>query len=292
MTVLKIKNLTSEPVYISDLGIYIPADETLDASDLFASNRTAPAMSRDIVNMLNEGTIVINDGNVDLDTSNGLAYLNTYSTATHPLFQNDILDDVHIGTLPETSVSQVETALVTIDKPANIKEVFQIGNDGSLAIENANVFPPITEEIGRIFWNTEKQEIFITNDGEWNRLAISRDEMAAIYEFGRNTTLYSGSYLATSWGTSNSSPVILPHDATLTFFCARSSLSYSYTCQIRKLVNDTWTTIASLSAGYNVKSISGDFNIDLVAEDKLSCYISSGRMGNPHCYIEVVWRNT
>lgn len=284
---LIIQNLTSSPITIDDLGIYIPADGAIEATMLFAENRAMPFESVHLTNRINANELAINDGSMLLNASDSLKYLAVYMVASH-----DVLSQ-HNGNMLENNISP-DGVLARTNLPAIITEPWRFNNGGRLAIENGNTLPAGFVADGRLFWDLNDKKLFAGAGNVWNNTLVtqnSRYNAPVIYEYGAQNTLRSGAYLSTAWAVSTSTPVIVPLNGTLRAICAHSSANNAYTCSIRKLVGTTWTTIASVSAATSARvALNNGLSINFDAGDKLACQVSSGRMTNAHCYIEVVWR--
>lgn len=284
---LIIQNLTSSPLPIDDLGIYIPANGMVDITFLFANNRAMPFESAILRDFIGAGSLALNNGITTLGTIESLQYLEMYMVAEHSII------NTHAGDLLESSISP-DGIIARTNFPSTIMAPWQLGVGGSLAIEAGDALPAEDIVAGRVFWDAGDKKLYAGAGNVWNNILVtqnSRYNAPVIYEYGQSGTLNSGAYLSTAWAKSNITPVIVPLNGTLKSICATSTSTRSYTCAIRRLVGSTWTTIASVNAAtaqYNAYNNNLAVNFD--AGDKLACYVSAGRMDNPHCYIEVTWR--
>ena len=92
------KNTTASSITIEDLGIDIPLSSQLTLSDLF--DFADIANSSKLRAFVTNGTIVINNGTIDLSVANGLKHI-YYQTN-----YEDLLDDSTINTTSSLSTVQ------------------------------------------------------------------------------------------------------------------------------------------------------------------------------------------
>ena len=72
MTII-VKNLTTQSLMISDLGIEIPIDAQIDLSELFSIFEIMT--SKKLKNYVKDGILIINNGIEDLDINEGVDYI-------------------------------------------------------------------------------------------------------------------------------------------------------------------------------------------------------------------------
>jgi hypothetical protein len=285
---LILKNTTGSPISINDLGVYVPSNNQINVTQLFASNRSEPIQSIDLANQILAGNVVVNNGTSDLSAADAAKYLSYYMVAGHTITG-------HSGNMSESMIS-VDGILARTNSPASITGAWQIGSGGKLILDNGNTLPSGSIETARAFWKTDTKSMHMGSGGVWNDVLVTQNtryNAPVVYEFGYSSQISSGSYLRTAWSVSTSTPVIVPLNGTLKAMCASSSTSNSYTCAIKRYDGSNWSTspiIASVTSASGGYVSNNTLSVNFSAQDRLACLVSAGRMGSPHCYIEVIWR--
>jgi hypothetical protein len=282
---LLLRNVTVSDIYLSDIGISVAAGSSVDVTSTF---ELAPQMllKSSLLSRIQAQEIVLNDGVSDIDYLQAEAYLQWYAVPTH-----FVESAAHLSDMQDSQVSP-DDILARLQGNHNITGQWYFPN--GLIMEYGDTLPTQGILNGRLYWLTTTRRLHVGKDGVWIdlvRAVVALYGASIVYEFAYNNTLYSGSYLRTSWAASNIAPVIAPRAGSLRSLVTHSTSSRSYTAAVRFYRSGSWQTFFDLdvsSGGYI--GIVDNIDVDFNAGERIAIQVSSGRMSYPHAYLEVIWR--
>jgi len=295
---LIIRNLTAVNHFVNDLGIYIPAFATKDFTELFRSNRYLPAVSQDLIQKVNSDVLVVNDGSVDIAKADLPVWLERFTVADH-----DIVVD-HDGYFPESRISD-DNIFLRVNGNETITAPWTIGAGGSLSVEYGDGPPTGQATSGRVYWDKLNGALYVGDSSVWRNVSVTTSSFfgaPVMYEFGRNDYLKKG-YMNTQWAISTSAPVVVPRKGTIKSLCIDAGLYRgtitSYQVNIHRYTGSNWVDFSPVvsitktgGVGYAIKN---NINVDFNDDERIACYVEAfgsndQMLKNPHCYMEVVWR--
>lgn len=281
---LILKNTTAQDIDLSDIGVFVPANDEINVTELFEDNPFCISSSVDLFAASQSGNIVINDGNADILVGEVADFLEAYSLPLHDM------DGVkHIDDLQDTDVSN-DGIIARLAENQSITGQWKAPN--GLVVAYGTSLPTGNIADGRIFWNLTNKKMYFGKNGQWVDIVTAVVNLygsAVVFEFGYNRTLRSGSYLRTSWAASNISPLIVPRYGTIKSIVTSSTSSRNYHLTIQFYRNGSWQDIYTVSSnGYN-EVVTG-LDIDFDEEEQIAMKVTSGRMYYAHVYLETVWR--
>lgn len=177
-----LKNTTASPIDLTKFGVQIPAttDYTVPPQDFLLLSM--PTVISEITTYINSGSIVVNDGSIDLSASNGIEYLkypefaksirfDTSSNGFDPsiVTAKDAIENMGVR-LQMTSQATANSTL-TLTSTSNLLQVFTGTTSGQIVkLPDATTLVRVGYRFE--FWNMSNQSVNIQDNGGASLLVL------------------------------------------------------------------------------------------------------------------------
>jgi hypothetical protein len=296
-----LKNTTGSTVAVSDTGVTLPASPT--AYTIPPQDFPLWASSANIVNLINAGTVIVNDGYGDLSKDLSIKHLQEESIprATSLITTTNVQATAN-STLTLTvssSLSQIFTG-TTAGQILKLPDATTLVNGYKYDVWNLSTQNVVVNNNGNsalaTFSSNTKCSIILqsngTSNGTWvfeSALVVGNTETKARFlaSSGFDGNASTGRYLEFNSNVdSNVTGFILPRNAVLKEISYGQQVNAAVTWEVRRQTPTPITTLATVTliSSERKKTITG-LNINIAAGEELSVYCTAGACARPIMYL-------
>lgn len=296
-----LKNTTGSTVAVSDTGVILPAGPT--TYTIPPQDYPLWASSSAITTLINNGTVIVNDGYGDLSKDLAVKHLQqeTVPRSTSLITTTDVQATANstLTLVASSSLSQIFTG-TTAGQILKLPDATTLVNGYKYDVWNLSTQNIVVSNNGNAtlatFSPNTKCSIILqsngTSNGTWvfeSALVVGNTETKARFlaSAGFDGNASTGRYLEFNSNVdSNVTGFTLPRNAVLKEISYGQSANSAVTWEVRRQTPTPITTLATvtLTSSERKKTYTG-LNINIAAEEELSVYCTAGSCSRPIIYL-------